>query len=96
MANVNFHANEIDFRLASPLLFPQPPYYPNVFAFFDRVGPFASKTPFSKLSATISPASPCFLLRSSLLKGLAIIQRVHFHPQGAGNRQIDIMIEMVS
>ena len=63
---------------------------------FHRLGPFASKGTFPKLSDTIFPASPCFLLRSLLLKGLTIVQRVHSRSHGAMNKQIDGMIKIVS
>ena len=91
----DFPVDENNLWLLSPLLFFQALYYAISFIYLIGQAHLHPKAPFPELLYMIFPASPCFLLRSILLKGLTIAQRVHSHPQGAVNKQIDGILKTI-
>ena len=92
--NADFHVDENNLWPLSPLLFFQALHYAISFIYLIDQSHLHPKAPFPELLYMIFPVS-CFLLRSLLLKGLTIVQRVHSHPQGAVNKQIDGILKTI-
>ena len=91
MKNVDFYADETDVQRLSPLLFLQAPNYATFFRLFDRLGPFVSNITLPKFSSFF-----LFSFEIPAFKGPGHVQKVHSHPLGAVNKQIDSIINMTS